>query len=248
MRESPGSLSRLATTSRFSLRFHSMRKTSSSTNTFVWLAPLLGVGYVLSAGPSSAWTSAKGPLTDAIHQQAIDKVLSKSMSSADRAILDDEQSLVDKDQEPEQSAEHAMTGITKEGQDEAKERTVYIGLSEDLIHKMFASAIAARNASDNANAMKALGKAIHMLEDSTSPAHRGFQVWSSQFGIWEMAHHVLKERVYPDDRTADHYQSHLEGAVSYAYDIYMGTAPIPPHFFDPTSGNVFIPPNYLHTY
>jgi hypothetical protein len=205
---------------------------------------MLGIAVCLLTG----WTSAKGPLTDAIHQDAIDNVLSKLITPADRVMLDDEQSVVDKDQEPEQSAEHAMTGITAQGQDEAKERIRYIGLSEDLIHKMFASAITARNASDNANALKALGKAIHMLEDSTSPAHRGFQVWSYQFGIWEMAHHVLKERVYPDDNTGDHYESHLEGSVKYAYDIYMGTTPIPPRFFDPTSGILIIPTIYLHTY
>ena len=197
----------------------------------------------------TAWTSVKGPLTDAIHQQAIDLVLSKTpMSAADRIILDNQQSLVDKDQEPEQSAEHAMTGITMAGQDEAKERTTYIGQTEELLHNSLVAAINARKANDSADALPALGKAIHILEDSTSPAHRGFQVWSYNFGVWEMARHVLNERVYPDDSTAERYQSHLEGAVQYAYDIYMEHIAIPAQFFSSTDGSLIIPVSYLHAY
>jgi hypothetical protein len=197
----------------------------------------------------TAWTSVTGPLTDAIHQQAIDHVLSKTpMSPADRKILDDQQSLVDKDQQPVQSAEHAMTGITKAGQDEAKERTTYIGQTEELLHTSLAAAINARRANHSADALAALGKAIHILEDSTSPAHRGFQVWSYDFGIWQMARHVLKERVYPDDRTVERYQSHLEGAVKYAYDIYMENIAVPAQFFSSKDGSLIIPVSYLHPY
>jgi hypothetical protein len=93
-----------------------------------------------------------------------------------------------------------------------------------------------------------LGQALHALEDATSPSHRGFQTWSYDVGIWEMAQHVAKERVYPDDSTADRFQSHLEGVVQYAYDIYMEKIAIPVRFFDSGNGSLILPANYLHTH
>jgi hypothetical protein len=208
---------------------------------------LFGLNAVLCADSSSAWTSVNGPLTDDIHQKAIDRVLT-SMSAADRKVLEDQQPLVDKDQEPLQSAEHAMTGIDKDGEVEADERKNYIGLCEALVQKELMAAIEARKANNLQVALPALGKAMHILEDATSPAHRGFQVWSYNFGIWEMASHVFKERVYPNDSAPDRYQSHLEGVVQYTYDIYTEKIPMPANFFDPASGSLILPSSYLHVY
>jgi hypothetical protein len=224
-----------------------MRKTSSSTVRFVWLAPLLGVAYLLSARASRAWTSVDGPLTDAIHQMAIDKVLA-SLSSSDRDILKDQQSLVDQDQEPKESAEHAMTGIDKEGLNEASQKIVYIGLTEDLVEAAIRSAIQARKDNNVGRGLPILGKAIHALEDSTSPSHRGFQSWSYSFGLIAKTRHVIAERIYPNDNTVDRYQSHLEGVVEYAYDIYLEKTPMPARFFDPTTGMLLLPASYLHTH
>jgi hypothetical protein len=219
-------------------------KDTAKVNGIRWL---LGFNALLYAGLSGAWTSVNGPLTDDVHQKAIDRVLT-SMSPADRKVLEDQQPLVDKDQEPLQSAEHAMTGIDKDGEVEADERKNYIGLCEALVQKELMAAIEARKANDLQIALAALGKAMHTLEDATSPAHRGFQVWSFQFGIWEMASHVFKERVYPDDSAPDRYQSHLEGVVQYAYDIYTEKTPMPASFFDPASGSLILPTSYLHVY
>jgi hypothetical protein len=212
-----------------------------------WAGSLVGTICLLSAVTAGAWTSVNGPLTDDIHQKAIDRVLT-SMSAADRKVLEDQQPLVDKDQEPLQSAEHAMTGIDKAGELDAEEKKTYIGLCEALVQKELMSAIDARKANNPQVALPALGKAMHTLEDATSPAHRGFQIWSYDFGIWEMASHVFKERVYPDDSTPDRYQSHLEGVVQYVYDIYTEMIPMPEHFFDPANGNLVLPSNYLHVH
>jgi hypothetical protein len=206
-----------------------------------------GFNALLYAGLAGAWTSVTGPLTDDVHQKAIDRVLT-SMSPADRKVLEDQQPLVDKDQEPLQSAEHAMTGIDKDGEVEANERKNYIGLCEALVQKELMAAIEARKANNLLVALPALGKAMHILEDATSPAHRGFQVWSYNFGIWEMASHVFKERVYPNDSAPDRYQSHLEGVVQYTYDIYTEKIPMPANFFDPASGGLILPSSYLHVY
>ena len=217
---------------------------------------LCSLACLLAGNTSSAWTSASGPLTDAIHQQAIDHVLgprpsaamSEEMTAADRNVLKDQQTLVDKDQEPDQSAEHAMTGITEAAPEEKQQKPIYIAQSEKLVHEAILTAISERKANNSKVALPALGKAIHALEDSTSPAHLGFQIWSFKFGIWEMARHVFRERVYPDDSTSDRYQSHLEGAVQYAYDIYMEKHAMPPNFFDPVTGSLILPNSYLHTY
>jgi hypothetical protein len=212
-----------------------------------WIRWLFGFNALLYAGLSGAWTSVTGPLTDDVHQKAIDRVLT-SMSATDRKVLEDQQPLVDKDQEPLQSAEHAMTGIDKDGEVEADERKNYIGLCEVLIQKELMAAIEARKANNLQMALPALGKAMHTLEDATSPAHHGFQVWSYNFGIWEMASHVFKERVYPNDSAPDRYQSHLEGVVQYTYDIYTEKIPMPANFFDPASGSLILPSSYLHVY
>jgi hypothetical protein len=212
-----------------------------------WIPWLFGLNALLYAGLSGAWTSVNGPLTDDIHQKAIDRVLT-SMSAADRKVLEDQQPLVDKDQEPLQSAEHAMTGIDKDGEVEADERKNYIGLCEALVQKELMAAIEARKANDLQVALPALGKAMHTLEDATSPAHREFQIWSFNFGILEMARHVFKERVYPDDSTPDRYQSHLEGVVQYTYDIYTEKIPMPARFFDPASGALLLPTGFLHVH
>jgi hypothetical protein len=226
----------------------SLMRTKTKDSTKVHLIRwLFGFNALVYAGPSGAWTSVSGPLTDDIHQKAIDRVLT-SMSAADRKVLEDQQPLVDKDQEPLQSAEHAMTGIDKAGEVDAEEKKNYIGLCEALVQKELMAAIDARKANNLQAALPALGKAMHILEDATSPAHREFQIWSYNFGIWEMARHVFQERVYPDDSTPDRYQSHLEGVVQYTYDIYTEKIPMPARFFDPASGALLLPTSYLHVH
>jgi hypothetical protein len=224
-----------------------MRNTPSNITRFVRVAILLGFFYVLSPRASRAWTSVDGPLTDAIHQMAIDKVL-VSLSASDRNILKDQQSLVDQDQEPKESAEHAMTGIDKAGLNEASQRIAYIGLTEDLVTAAIRSAIQARKDNNVGRGLPMLGKAMHALEDSTSPSHRGFQSWSYSFGLIAKARHVIAERIYPNDNTVDRYQSHLEGVVQYAYDIYLEKTPMPVRFFDLTTGMLLLPASYLHTH
>jgi hypothetical protein len=197
------------------------------------------------ATTAAAWTSAQSPVTTAVHQKAIETVLGKQLDPPALAVLENEQGLVDKDQEPAQSAEHAMTGIIDASHIEATERPHYIAASEMLLRKDLTAAIDARKSGNSAAALPALGKALHILEDATSPAHRGFQSWSYNEGIVGSAVHVFKERSYPTDDSADKYRSHLEGVVQYAYDIYMERKPIPPHFFDPISGQLLLDVPYL---
>jgi hypothetical protein len=211
-----------------------------------WMGHLLALACLLSVGNARAWTSTNGALTAPIHQMAIDKVLASEMNASDRDALKSQQALADQDQDPEQSAEHAMTGITQPRQDEVAQRNIYIALSEDLVRNDLLSAINARRSNDVKTALPALGKALHALQDATSPSHKGFQIWSYAFGILEMAQHISKERNYPNDSAKDGYRSHLEGVVQFAYDIYMEKTPIPARFFATGTGQLLLPSSYLH--
>ena len=200
---------------------------------------------ICTATPAAAWTSVQSPVTSAVHQKAIENVLGKQLDPSALVVLENEQALVDKDQKPAQSAEHAMTGIVDGSHFETTERPLYIAAAEMLLRGDFVNAITARKSGNVAAALPALGKALHILEDSTSPAHRGFQTWAYNEGIIGSAVHVFKERNYPTDKSSDKYQSHLEGVVQYGYDIYMERKPMPPHFFNPTSGQLLLAIPYV---
>ena len=78
------------------------------------------------------------------------------------------------------------------------------------------------------------GKALHTLQDATSPAHGGFQPWSDEPGflnaVWhglKAAWHVDKEIEYPG------INSHLQGVTNYFLDWFEhSNAPLP-------TGNLF---------
>jgi hypothetical protein len=88
-----------------------------------------------------------------------------------------------------------------------------------------------------------LGKAMHALEDASSPTHEFFQAWSDAKTIENLnykAWHILHELYYPNDRK---YKDMLEGSVQYAYAIYLEKEEIPDHFFD-ASGKLILPSHY----
>ncbi len=210
---------------------------------------LLSTLVALAGAPTAlGWTSQDGPLWSAIHQMAIDNAVTPQMGAADREVLKAMQSEIDQHQDPSQSAEHAMTGIVRAGLDEKKERGKYIAMSNLLVRSALQAANAARARNDKSKGLPDLAVALHALQDSTSPGHDPFQTWSYSEGPIAKALHILKERTYPDDDTPEHYKSRLEGAVRYAYDIYVGKTSMPEHFFDATSGGrLILPDRYLHT-
>jgi hypothetical protein len=209
---------------------------------------VLGCIVILSAGlfvapRAQAWSSKSYPLFEPVHQMAIDNVLKKTINSHDLKVLEDEQDAVDADQAASDSFKHSMTGLDK-GQSEFIERPLYIQRSEEFVQENLAQAIQGRRSGSGDQALRHLGAAIHALEDATSPVHEPFQTWSYKEGKWAAATHVFKERIYPDDSAPNFYRSRLEGAVHYAYDIYVEIAPAPARFYDPLSGQLLLPPPY----
>jgi len=46
------------------------------------------------------------------------------------------------------------------------------------------------------------GLGLHTLQDSTSPSHIGFQVWTGAENLPQQGLHVWPERLYPGDNSA----------------------------------------------
>lgn len=189
------------------------------------------------------WSSKKAPLFEKVHQMAIENVLKTNamFSSTNLEILIDEQRAVDQDQKATQSFEHAMTGLEK-GETTNTQTAIYIKKTDDFVRQRLTAAIQARIATNMLLACTNLGMAIHALEDSTSPAHTGFQSWSYDESWWEIACHIFKERSYPSgDKRME-----LEGTVRWAFDIFSGpTNNIPPVFFNST-GTLQLPSKYTN--
>lgn len=204
------------------------------------LASLL---WVALCPASQAWSSKSFPLFEPIHQQAIDKILGKQLNDAEREILKQAQTTVDKDQAASQSAEHAMTGIETESADVPAQRKRYIQLSHQWVDGNLREAISLRKAAQMRPALERLGQAIHALQDSTSPSHQCFQVWSTNESSWDKARHVMAERLYPRAAELKARREWLEGAVAWAYDIFMERAPLPAQFFAAT-GALNLPDTY----
>ncbi len=193
---------------------------------------------------AGAWSSKDFPLFDPVHQMAIQNVLKNLVSADDLATLMNQQPVVDQDQNANQSFEHAMTGVENANQKPEVQKPLYVQKTEDFVSRNLADAIAKRKAGASPAAMTALGTALHPLQDATSPVHEGFQPWSFDEGWIAATQHVSQERFYPDDSGPTGYRARLEGAVRWAYDIYMEKVPLPHQFFD-ASGKLQIPPAYL---
>jgi hypothetical protein len=188
---------------------------------------------------AAAWSSKTYPLFEPVHQMAIENVLKSQISAANLEILKQQQTVVDQDQQAAQSYEHAMTGIERQGETVAQEKPVYEELTEDFIFKNLTAAIQARKNGAQAAAFTALGKALHPLQDATSPAHELFQTWSYDESFWDQALHIAKERTYPDNA----FKARLEAVVQYGYDIFTGKTALPNKFFD-ADGILLLPANY----
>lgn len=196
---------------------------------------------------SLAWSSKDFPLFEPVHQIAIDVVLKSLISSGDLQLLQDQQIVVDRDQKAPESYEHSMTGVDKGESYDPAQKAKYIQLAEDFIRKNINAAIAAKKTGDHQHAMEALGNAIHPLEDATSPAHAPFQAWHYNEGVFAIAHHITKERIYPNttDTVQADYKARLEGSVRWAYDLFLEKISMPTHFFN-SDGTLQIPMVYLH--
>jgi hypothetical protein len=158
-----------------------------------------------------------------VHQIAIDRAL--SLPETDRQILRQAQVLADRDQTYEHQYRHAMRDGRLDGSGKPRQTLEQARqLANDYVRECFQVAIRLEKMGKHNSAMERLGAAIHTLQDSTSPAHRGFQPWGGP-AAQSKTGHVTSERNYPGD------DSELFRITQKAYRYFDGSEPLPDDFF-----------------
>jgi len=218
-----------------------------------WLTPKALIVWLLCIPIASAWNSETYPFVENVHLLAVQNVLN-FLTLDQLEIIKAQQTYVDQFQDANSSYKHAMTGIIGALPAQSSQgcamaypaKQKYIQLAENDVRWNLRAAMQARADGKDNDALSELGSVIHSLEDATSPAHRCFQTWTDNESWKDKLTHLRQENVYPTDGAPNWFKSRLEGAVRYAYDLYMGKAPLPPRFFDPMSGILLLPAQYDH--
>ncbi len=157
--------------------------------------------------PTKVWT---------VHQNAIKRAL-PDIPRTDRDLLMTEQRIVDKDQRAESQFKHAMRGPNQSVED-AKAR------ANRFVHDNLVQAIALERTGDHHSALVHVADAMHTLQDSTSPAHEGFQSYGGG-GTAEAVEHAAEELRDPGAG------SQLDVITRQAWDYFTGAQPLPRDFF-----------------
>ena len=69
--------------------------------------------------------------------------------------------------------------------------------SNKFLQSIGRRAFAAKRAGRTNDALFLFAVALHTMQDSTSPSHQGFQLWSGHESAMEILHHVGAEAIYP---------------------------------------------------
>src|SRR5207237_9218828 len=134
------------------------------------------------------WSSMNVGFLANVHQKAIDRALAE-LPESDRVILRHTQEIADSKefQSVELSPTHAMRAPGQSVQNAKTHANAYvtarIKAARALENRAFLSKDDERTKYHEA-ALVQLGFAIHTLQDSTSPAHRGFQEWRGEPKHW----------------------------------------------------------------
>jgi len=154
-----------------------------------------------------------------VHGNSINRVLG-SLPQSDRDILIKQQLIVDEDQSAEGSYKHAMRdGKNKQSAQAARKA------ANDCVGHHLRLAQFHEEDGDHYEAMQNLGIAIHVLQDSTSPMHQGFQPWDGKEHSFGALQHGMGENFDPGPGSA------LDAATKAAWDYYKGNKPMPADFF-----------------
>jgi RHS repeat-associated protein len=124
-----------------------------------------------------------------VHQRATFEVIGKNLPRPERRVLANAHVIADaaQYQTGDSSHRHAMTGI---GETPASARAK----ANRFVRDQFEKAWKARTRAD---ALTEFGIALHTLQDATSPAHAGFQVWTGEESKKQIADHVATELYNP---------------------------------------------------
>jgi RHS repeat-associated protein len=167
-----------------------------------------------------------------VHQTSIDRSL-WFLPIEDRVVLMNQQWKIDApwSQTPENSHIHAMREASDTGPwetvEHAKERANEFARNEILEARRLQAE------GKRTEALAHLGNAMHTLQDSTSPAHRGFQGWHGEKGFVNHLReylHIVREFSRPQWENKE-----LDEITLRAHQYFTGELPLPKDFFDPNN-------------
>ena len=154
-----------------------------------------------------------------VHGNSINRVLNY-LTPQDISTLTTVQQMADLDQSAASAFTHAMRdGTTGQTAAEAQELANY------NVKNLIYNAQQAECNGKHAKALEYLGRAMHTLQDSTSPMHNGFQPWDGNPNDLAAAKHGNGEDFDPG------VGSQLDQATKDAYDYFTGAKAIPNNFF-----------------
>jgi RHS repeat-associated protein len=167
-----------------------------------------------------------------VHQTWIDRSLS-SVPEEDRAILREQQRIADEDQTDAGAFKHAMSSPNLSKSEARRRANQYVRDELDRARRLAKQSKTSGSRSDYVEALRALGNAIHALQDSTSPVHHGFQFWDGRWnpgrghllGTPESRAHLAGEFFDPGEG------SHLDRITRAAWDYFSTDQPYPDDFF-----------------
>ncbi len=99
-------------------------------------------------------------------------------------------------------------------------------LADDFVRKHYEIALNYWGKGETKLALYNLGVALHTLQDATSPAHGGFQLWTGKETKEEEIDHVSQELFYPGEN------SNLQKTTDWFIDLFFSQKPLP-------KGNLF---------
>jgi RHS repeat-associated protein len=179
------------------------------------------------------WPSSHNPLgviigihSPLVHQASIKRAI-PGLDARDYAISNAATVEVDEGQGTAESYQHAMRdGLANQSVSAAKDK------ANDFVrlHLSKAEILLCSCNLDRDQALHEFGLALHTIQDSTSPAHHGFQPWNGEKGhLMEAIAHVRKEDYDPGAG------SQLDQATSWFWSFFTCTTaqaqPLPTDFF-----------------
>ena len=148
-----------------------------------------------------------------VHSLSINRVLSH-ISELDRSIISEQQISMDADQSSAGAYKHAMSApgqLPYEAWEKANK----------FVHDEITTARDLEQRGKHEEAFRHLGNANHTMQDSTSPAHKGFQEWDELSTFRSKLGHVKREFYDPGSG------SDLDSATKKTWDAFKSNQPIP---------------------
>jgi hypothetical protein len=94
-------------------------------------------------------------------------------------------------------------------------------IADNFVRKQYEIALDYWENGETKLALFNLGVALHTLQDATSPAHAGFQIWTGKESLTEQISHVTQELMYPGK------DSNLQKTTDWFINMFFLQQPLP---------------------